>query len=241
MFYEHGFQAFISKPIDIMEMDSAIRKWVCDESQGKASRPGKPEPAPSADESIKLNIPGVDTAKGLSLYGGETDIYLTLLRSYVSNTPGILDRLRNVSPETLQDYVIAVHGLKGASAGVGVEEIRKAAQNLETLSRAGNIDGVKNDKLIEDTETVVANIKSWLEQYESLGAKPRLKAPDRELLARLGQCCENYDMIGIDQVLSELEGVDYEEDADLVTWLREKIDVSEIAEAAERLRGYAAK
>jgi PAS domain S-box-containing protein len=28
MFYEHGFQAFISKPIDIMEMDSVIRKWL---------------------------------------------------------------------------------------------------------------------------------------------------------------------------------------------------------------------
>jgi CheY-like chemotaxis protein len=33
MFYEHGFQAFISKPIDIMELDSVIRKWVRDESR----------------------------------------------------------------------------------------------------------------------------------------------------------------------------------------------------------------
>jgi CheY-like chemotaxis protein len=28
MFYVHGFQAFLSKPIDIMQMDSVIRKWI---------------------------------------------------------------------------------------------------------------------------------------------------------------------------------------------------------------------
>ena len=27
-FYAHGFQAFISKPINIMQLDSAVRKWV---------------------------------------------------------------------------------------------------------------------------------------------------------------------------------------------------------------------
>jgi hypothetical protein len=43
-------------------------------------------------------------------------------------------------------------------------------------------------------------------------------------------------MNGIDKAMSELESADYEEDADLVTWLREKIDISEFAEAAERLR-----
>jgi CheY-like chemotaxis protein len=28
MFLQHGFRAFISKPIDIMELDSVVRKWV---------------------------------------------------------------------------------------------------------------------------------------------------------------------------------------------------------------------
>ena len=30
LFYKHGFQAYISKPINIMELDSVIRKWVRD-------------------------------------------------------------------------------------------------------------------------------------------------------------------------------------------------------------------
>jgi hypothetical protein len=47
-------------------------------------------------------------------------------------------------------------------------------------------------------------------------------------------------MSGIDRAMSELESADYEEGADLVAWLKEKIGISEFAEAAERLRSYVA-
>jgi CheY-like chemotaxis protein len=245
MFYEHGFQAFISKPIDIMELDSVIRKWVRDASKEDTIKVDEfADGASAADaEEITIVIPGVNTEKGLSYYGGETDIYIKLLHSYVINTPKNLDKLKNVSNETLPDYVIAVHGLKGASAGIGVETIREAAMKLETISRAGDLDGVwaQNGKLIENTQTVVASIKAWLEQHDvnnaalSGSAKPRLKTPDPEVLSRLRECCENYDMSGIDKAMSDLESADYEEGADLIAWLREKIGISEFAEAAERL------
>ncbi|MDR2730252.1 MAG: Hpt domain-containing protein, partial [Treponema sp.] len=178
--------------------------------------------------------------KGLSLYAGETKVYLPLLRSYTANTPGILDKLRNVSAQTLPAYVITVHGLKGTSAGIGAEAIREAALDLETKSRAGDLQGVlaRNDRLIADAETVVANIKAWLEEYDARSEKkPRLKAPDRELLERLRRSCESYDIEGVDAVMSELESADYEEGADLVAWIRGKIDISKMGEVAARLAG----
>jgi CheY-like chemotaxis protein len=255
MFFEHGFQAFISKPIDIMEMDSVIRKWVRDESREEAfpgpvaantPRIGTPSMFDETGDDEDIVIPGVDTDKGLALYAGETDIYLPLLHSYVANTPRVLNKLRDVSAETLSDYTITVHGLKGTSAGIGVETIREAALNLENKSRAGDLDTVlaENDKLIADTETIVANIKEWLERYDARNAaspdtaKPLLKNPGPEVLTRLLRSCEDYDMSGIDQAMSELESAAYEEGGDLVAWLREKIDISEIDETVERLRGY---
>jgi CheY-like chemotaxis protein len=267
MFYEHGFQAFITKPIDIMELDSVLKKWVRNELLEQSFVPngfvpngfvpnesesdefvsdesGSDESVPeetiiTGNEVRVLDIPGVDTKKGISYYGGEVDIYLPLLRSYVNNTPKILDKLRIVSKETLSDYVISVHGLKGASAGVGVETIREAASKLETMSRAGDLDGVlaQNGKLIEDTETVLTNIKTWFDSKKS-NAKPLLKYPNREVLSRLRQSCENFDMGGIDQAMSELESADYEKDADLIAWIKDKIDISDFAEVVERLYGY---
>jgi len=245
MFYEHGFQAFISKPIDIMELDSVIRKWVRNEVKEKElGTEAFLTPDISSEDgsnvNIAMNIPGVDTERGVSLYGGDIKIYLPLLRSYVSSTPRTLEKLETVTKETLPEYVIAVHGLKGTSANIGAEALREAAFNLEKLSRAGDIEGVlsQNNKLVEDAKIIVANIKGWLERYDSLNAKPRLKTPDREILTRLRQCCEAYNMSGIDRAMSELDNFAYEEDADLVAWIKEKIVVSEIDEVAARIARY---
>jgi CheY-like chemotaxis protein len=256
MFYAHGFQAFISKPIDVIEMDTILRKWVRNEAMenalsSAAQSPGaqvsgasvKPEVLPEEDEeekNIEIKIPGVDTGKGLSLYAGETDIYLPMLRSYAANTPGVLEKLRSVTAETLSDYVITVHGLKGTSAGIGAEEIRAAALELEQKSRAGDLEFVlaHNEKLVADAAAVTANVKAWIDGYDAVNAKPRLKAPDRALLVKLRQSCESYNMSGIDEAMEELEKSDYEEDADLITWIREKLDISEMDEISERLAKY---
>jgi len=248
LFYEHNFQAFISKPIDVVEMDTVIRKWVRENTHLMPPTPEDVHVSGGAasseiiddedDENITINIQGVDSKKGLSLYAGETDVYLPLLRSYIKNTPNVLEKLRAVSAENLSDYVISVHGLKGTSAGIGAEAIRAAALELENLSRAGDLQSVlaKNGKLIADTEVIVANVKAWLDQYDAKSEKkPRKNAPDTELLSRLRQNCESYNMSGIDEAMKELESFDYEEGADLVAWIKEKIEVSDIAEVAARL------
>jgi len=221
-----------------MELDSALRKWVRDNTRNDVPVTADYSSGEKDEEkNMVIEIPGIDTKKGLSLYAGDTEIYLSLLRSYVANTPGVLDKLRSVTAENLSDYVITVHGLKGASAGIGAEEVREAALELENKSRTGDLQGVleKNSKLIAGAEKIVSRIKAWLDKNDVHEAKPRLKAPDRELLVKLRECCENYDIDGIDEIMSKLESYDYEEDPDLVKWIREKIDISKMSEVAQRL------
>jgi len=240
LFYEHDFQAFISKPIDITELDLVIKKWVRDDSMDDV--PVIVEPVynePSVP--VVIEIPGVDTKKGLSLYAGDTSVYLSLLRSYAANTPGLLEKLRIVSEQTLPKYNVTVHGLKGSSAGIGAEGIRESAFELEKISKEGNLQGVwaLNGKLIADTKIIVANIKAWLQQYDAnKEKKPLVKAPDMELLKQLRKNCEKYDIKGADKILSVLESSDYEEDGDLIKWIRDKIEISDFIEISERLKKY---
>jgi len=240
LFYAHDFQAYITKPIDMAELDLVIRKWVRDETRDDVPVLNAPVYGDNY-APVTIEIPGVDTKKGLALYAGDTGVYLALLRSYVTNTPGLLEKLSIVSEETLPKYNISVHGLKGSSANIGAESIREAAFELEKISREGNLRGVwaLNGKLIADTRIIVANIKTWLDQYDAAGEKkPVQKAPDIELLKQLRQNCENYDIKGSDKILTILESVDYEKDSELIQWLREKIENSDFSEAAERLKEY---
>jgi CheY-like chemotaxis protein/HPt (histidine-containing phosphotransfer) domain-containing protein len=184
MFYGHGFQDFISKPIDIMELDSVVRKWVRDELHENLPSSDLSTAANISieDDNIVIDIPGVDAELGLSLYGGELDIYLPILRSYASNTPAVLDKLKSVSEETLSDYAISVHGLKGTSANIGAETTRETAMNLERLAKSGDLEKIAsiNERFIKDTENIVDNIRSWFKQYDSRYKKPILEAPERE-------------------------------------------------------------
>jgi HPt (histidine-containing phosphotransfer) domain-containing protein len=189
---------------------------------------------------MELNISGVNTEKGLSYYDDDPDIYLPLLRSYIANTPVSLDRMRAVTPETLNEYIIKVHGLKGTSASIGAETVKEAALNLETMARAGDIEWVlaNNENFIRNTEKIVSGIKEWLCNYDAENKKPLLTAPDQGALERLKQGCENFSMKDIDKAMSELESADYEQDADFVAWLRDKINISEFSEVTEKIENY---
>jgi HPt (histidine-containing phosphotransfer) domain-containing protein len=113
---------------------------------------------------MTINISGIDIKKGLALYDDEEDIYLIVLKSYATNTPAVLDKIRSVSQETLADYTISVHGIKGTSANVGAVKLQEAALELEKMAKAGNLDGIlaKNEGFIKDVENVIKNIQTWL-------------------------------------------------------------------------------
>jgi HPt (histidine-containing phosphotransfer) domain-containing protein len=112
-----------------------------------------------------IKIPGVDAESGSSLYGGEMDIYVSALRSFATNIPAAIDRLRNVSQATLGEYATNVHGLKGSCSSIGAESVRVKAYDLEMKSKAGDLSTVlaKNGQLLKEAEQLVKDIKAWLE------------------------------------------------------------------------------
>ncbi|MCL2791908.1 MAG: hypothetical protein FWD87_02345 [Spirochaetaceae bacterium] len=118
---------------------------------------------------MEIKIPGIDVDKGLELYEGDTNMYLRFLRLYVTKMPEALAKLRNVSENTLKDYVISIHGAKGISDVIGAEEARKTAKQLEAMAKEGDLAGVlaQNNAFISYAENLVDNIRSWLEKYDA--------------------------------------------------------------------------
>ena len=112
----------------------------------------------------EIKIPGVDAEAALELLDDDMEIYLAVLNSYVANTPGALDNLRNVTKETMPDYAISVHGVKGICAGIGAIEASEKCKKLELLAKAGDLEGVLalNGDAIKDVEKLIVDIKTWL-------------------------------------------------------------------------------
>ena len=171
LFLQHGFQDFLSKPIDIMALDSIVKKWVRGKSTKDTTLPPNPSPAVSLPNAQTITIPGINTEKVLAMYDEEMDLFKSILRSYVTNIPPELEKITTVTHETLPKYAIYVHGIKGASANIGAEAIRKASLNLETMAKAGDLDGVLklNAQFIKDIENVIENIIIWLKLNDADG------------------------------------------------------------------------
>ena len=240
MFLDKGFQSFVPKPIDVHRLDEVVRRWVRDKSKEKMLN--MPIGINAKKTAITIEISGINMTKALSLFGGEADLFISALRSFSANTPEILERLEELSKDNnLIEYAVVVHGLKGSCANIGAEDLRERALDLEMHSKSGDISEVlsKNDSFIKDVRFLIENINAKLKEQINENNKPLLPAPDIKLLERLRQRCENYDMTGIEEVLEELDASDYEKGAGLITWIKNRLEMSEFIEVAARIAEYA--
>jgi signal transduction histidine kinase/CheY-like chemotaxis protein len=165
MFLDNGFMAVIPKPISVAKLDVFIKKWIFN----KANIGSDSIVAEKKEEDMKIDIPGVDEGKVMELYDGDMDIYLPVLRSYVSVMPAALEKMYNVSAENLSEYVVQVHGVKSTSDSIGAEEARKMAFDLEVMAKAGDLAGVlaKNGALLQYVKDLLVNIQNWLTRIDA--------------------------------------------------------------------------
>ena len=123
-----------------------------------------PVPPP---EPGNAEIPGINMELALSLYDGLMEIFLAILYSYVKNVPVLLNKMRDVSEQSLPDYAIDIHAMKGNSSSIGAEDLTERAKRMEIMAKSGDLSGIlaENEKFIEDAETLVTNIQAWLSKY----------------------------------------------------------------------------
>ncbi|MDR1857482.1 MAG: transporter substrate-binding domain-containing protein [Desulfovibrio sp.] len=167
MFLAKGFNGYISKPINVVQLDSVLTQWnrgssETEEDAGGGFRDDAPEGAtgggaegeaeaerrPGHDERSGADamhvadladerVEGLDIREGIATYG-DPGLYLHLLHTFLQHTLGLLETLRNVDAASLKAYQVAVHGLKGSAYGVCAREVGRCAEGQETAARDGD-------------------------------------------------------------------------------------------------------
>jgi CheY-like chemotaxis protein len=242
MFLASGFNGFLAKPIDIFKLDATLNQWVRDKQTEETL--WKAEQEKSATEEVSsgclletAELEGMDFESGLKRYGNE-EIYIKVLQSYVIHSPELLDKLRSFTRETLPDYAVTVHGLKGASYGVCANETGKEAEELEHAAKTGDYEKVssKNAAFIEKTEALLDGLRDLLESASDKGEEKRkAAAPDKELLEKMLDAAKRFKPAIMEEVMTELESCEYESGGELIPWLREQLDNLEYDAIREKL------
>ena len=238
MFLSNGFQAFISKPIQVSSLNKAIREWVWDVDRqvildGQMVSDVLNENDQGVSDELRENkrrilgrkIAGLDIVRGIKRFGGNEGLFLKVLSSYAKNTRPLLEMIKEVGENSLADYAITIHGIKGSSHGIYADTVGAKAEALEEAAKAGDFDFVSanNRTFIETTGKLVDDIEDLL-GTDTGDPKPKKDKPDTELLSKVLAACKNYDIEKIDEVMAEIDSYEYESDAGLAVWLRDNID-----------------
>ncbi|MCL2791197.1 MAG: ATP-binding protein [Desulfobulbus sp.] len=235
MFLSHGFQAFISKPIDMIRLDSVLRQWARnkdhekehDMERGYCIFGKRMLHAENGEPPLGgVAIDGVDIAAGLERFAGE-EAYIKVLQSYAANTRPLLAEIqKHLASGDLNSYAIAIHGIKGSSFGMAAIQAGTAAERLERLAIVGETERIlaENGAFIEYMENLLDSIDGALAAYNSKNRRSTMAAPDPSLLQELREACGAYDAGRVDAAMSRLESFAYESGAELIAWLREQVE-----------------
>jgi signal transduction histidine kinase/DNA-binding response OmpR family regulator len=240
MFLSSGFNDFISKPVDINRLDMVLNQWI---------RNKQSEPAPREAESMRRlesrgsfgradgeeawltdhPVEGIDFRAALALYGNSEAAYMPILKSFVTHTPPLLEKMDAHLGSSLPDYAIEAHGLKGTCNAICAQGTADLARELEFAAKEGNLELVrrKHGELCEKVIELTERLRALLEEREAgrpEEEKERRGVPDRELLARLSAATEEFNSNNTEEILEELEQYRYERGEDLVKWLREQAE-----------------
>jgi CheY-like chemotaxis protein len=256
MFLKNGFQAFLSKPVEITRLDAVIREWVQDEEiekqLGQVSVNGELVLNTRSDSERRKILPGrraqdlrsrlrkingLDANKGLERFNGDEESYIQVLHSYVVNTQPLLEIMKKVNKDNLHEYVISVHGIKGSSRGICATELGDRAEALEKAAREGKFDYLtaNNEAFIEEADKLLDSLDNMLNQIASKKIKTKKDKPESGILKKLFAACSAYNMDEVDNVMAELEAYDYESDDGLAAWLRKNVDKMNFTEIKEKL------
>jgi HPt (histidine-containing phosphotransfer) domain-containing protein len=144
---------------------------------------------------------------------------------------------------SLRDYMVEVHGLKGACKTISASVTADMAKEVEAASLEGKWEYVKarhgelRRQVMELTEGLKGVVEGW-EAGQAGEEKEERGEPDRELLARLSVAAGESNSNETDKILGELERYSYETGGDLIRRLREQADNFDYDDMHEGLEEY---
>ena len=205
MLIDNGFDDFLAKPIDLVDLNTILDRWIPKE---KRTTPEHPPEVAHHDTDAGFEIEGVDVKQGLTFSGGTIKNYLKTLTVFHKDGQEKLKEIRMcLDTNNLALYVIYVHALVSASANVGATRLSETAKTLETAGKQENMTFIqtRNEPFLADLEALLDNINLVLTKVEGEEQQCALSMESLKIqLTMLKTALNDFDSATVKKVTGEL-------------------------------------
>jgi len=216
-FLENGFDEFISKPIDIRQLNAVLNKLIRDKQPPEIIAAAHKQKQNELESSLKNDVKPNSVLQ---------TVFLLDVKQALPILEDTLERIDAATEEDLRLFTISVHAMKSALANIGESSTSKQALALELAGKEYNRSFIKTHakSLIDSIRRMEArmllendNAASYSDAEEDLGFL-------REQLQVISRACAAYDERPINAALEALKKL---------TWKKEtKTLIDKIAEQA---------
>ncbi len=198
-FLENGFDEFISKPIDIRQLNSVLNKLIRNKQSPEVIANARKQRQNMDESAFQSDISEADPT-----------LRAVFLLDIKKSLPIIEDTFKNIGHATNEDlhlFTINVHAIKSALANIGETVASRLAFVLEKAGKEQNRDLIKaqTQLLIDDILNIKAKIELKQRGSDSTSEVDQDPGFLREQLQIICNACADYDERPINAALEALK------------------------------------
>ena len=208
-----GMNAHIAKPIEFNKLVDVLNQWI---KAPKSRNQHFEKHITDLEKTVEfplvdgIELDGIDTQKGLSLYLNDLEKYLAFMHRFADKNKHFNADFMAALEKDDSETVILAHSLKGLAAQIGASELSLAAQQLESVSK----NSTDKNQIINSLALLQPELERVLSSISSLQPLDKLKAP-----------AETINKEKLAHILASLDVFLLEDDAEVLDLLDQLVNI----------------
>ncbi|MCL2609445.1 MAG: response regulator [Treponema sp.] len=175
-FMKNGFDGFLSKPIQTVQLNTTLTKFIRDKQPPEVLAAIKTAAAESATDDDAANA-NQEKSKDMDDFLNSSEVYQEAYKDFVRSQKNVIKDMSDaLDSGDLETAHRLAHTLKGLAAMVGENSLVLLARAAEDTLRSGSVP-TEMDELAREFESVMGKIETHL----AAAPAPRNAAPERNL------------------------------------------------------------
>ena len=199
IFLGNGFEDYISKPIDIRQLNNVLNKLIRDR------QPPEVIEAARRQAAVKNGQPAENEPQAF-VDPRFAEAFVRDAAKSMAALEAINEKHGAYNENDIRTYVIHAHGMKSALANIGKMELAAVALKLEKSGKNGDTETIKNETpaFLDSLRDVIECLTLKSETADDEAADDEDSSYLREKLSAIKAACERYDEKSADIILAEM-------------------------------------